>query len=50
MYNEDVEELKNTLTGCLHNYNCLKIDPKTNFTKDDFLVCVIVDGYENLKP
>jgi len=49
MYNEDIDELKTTLTGCLHNYNCLKIDPKTNFTKDDFLVVVVVDGYENLK-
>ena len=48
MYNEDEGELKRTLRGCLHNYNCLKIDPKTNFTKDDFLVVVICDGYERI--
>ena len=48
MYNEAFEELQATMQGVLHNYNCLKIDPKTNFTKDDFLVVVIVDGYENI--
>ena len=46
MYNEELEELQTTLKGLLHNYNCLKIDPKTNFTKDDFLVVVVCDGYD----
>jgi len=48
MYNEDEEELKTTLRGCLHNYNCMKSDAKTQFTKDDFLVAVICDGYEKI--
>ena len=48
MYNESFEELQTTIKGCLHNYGSLKIDPKTSFTKDDFLVVVICDGYENI--
>ena len=49
MYNEKVEELQTTLRGCLHNYNCLKADSRDNsFTKDDFLVVVIADGYDNI--
>jgi len=48
MYNEDEKELQHTLRGCLHNYNCLKLDEKTAFTKDDFLVVVICDGYERI--
>ena len=48
MYNEDETELQTTLRGCLHNYNCLKVDETTQFTKDDFLVVVICDGYERI--
>lgn len=48
MYNEDENELKHTLKGCLHNYNCMKMDERTKFTKDDFLVVVICDGYERI--
>ena len=48
MYNEDVSELKHTLKGCMHNYNTCKLDPKLKFTKDDFLVCVVVDGYDKI--
>ena len=48
MYNEDENELRHTLRGCLHNYNTLKADPNSNFTKDDFLVVLIVDGYERI--
>mmetsp|Transcript_29073 Transcript_29073/g.21058 ORF Transcript_29073/g.21058 Transcript_29073/m.21058 type:complete len:253 (+) Transcript_29073:227-985(+) len=48
MYNENEDELKTTLSGCLHNYNCLKVDEKHQFTKDDFLVVVICDGFENI--
>jgi len=48
MYNEDENELKHTLKGCLHNYNCMKMDEKAKFTKDDFLVVVICDGYERI--
>ena len=48
MYNEDENELRHTLRGCLHNYNTLKADPNSNFTKDDFLVVLVVDGYEKI--
>jgi len=48
MYNEDETELQTTLKGCLHNYNCLKLDENTKFTKDDFLVVVICDGYDRI--
>ena len=48
MYNEDESELRTTLKGCLHNYNCLKSDAKTQFSKDDFLVALIVDGYDKI--
>lgn len=48
MYNEDEKELQTTLSGLLHNYNCLRLDKKHQFTKDDFLVCVICDGYEKI--
>ena len=48
MYNEDEDELRRTLRGCLHNYNTLKLDPKTNFSKDDFLVVCVVDGYDRI--
>ena len=46
MYNEDEKELQHTLSGCIHNYNCLK--KNSEFTKDDFLVVVICDGYERI--
>lgn len=48
MFNEQVDELKLTLEGCLHNYNTLKLEPHLNFTKDDFLVVVVVDGYDRI--
>ena len=48
MYNEDEEELKTTLRGLLHNYNCLKKDERHNFSKDDFLVVLVCDGYERI--
>ena len=48
MYNEDETELQNTLRGCLHNYNCLKVSAASNFSKDDFLVVAICDGYDQI--
>ena len=48
MFNEDEAELRTTLQGLLHNYNCLKLDKKHKFSKDDFLVVFICDGYERL--
>ena len=48
MYNEDEQELKNTLEGVLHNYNCLKLDPTTAFTKDDFTIVLVCDGYDKI--
>lgn len=48
MYNEDEQELKNTLTGVLHNYNELKLDKDLNFKKEDFLVFLICDGFDRI--
>ena len=48
MYNEDEGELRNTLSGLLHNYNTMKLDDKHDFGKDDFLVCLICDGYDKI--
>ena len=49
MYNEDVAELKTTLKGLIHNYNCFRADSYYNFTKDDFTVVIVCDGYDNIK-
>lgn len=48
MYNEDEQELRNTLTGVLHNYNELRVDKELNFKKEDFIVFLICDGYNNI--
>ena len=48
MFNEDENELKRTLRGVIHNYNSLRLDKYTSFTKDDFFVLVVVDGYERI--
>ena len=48
MYNEDEKELQNTLRGVITNYNFLRIDRFTKFSKDDFLVFVVCDGYEKI--
>jgi hypothetical protein len=46
--NENEAELLHTLSGVIHNYNCLRLDEKTKFTKDDMVVVVICDGYERI--
>ena len=48
MYNEDSSELKNTLRGLIHNYNCFRADPNFDLTKDDFLIFVVCDGYDRI--
>lgn len=48
MYNEDEKELQNTLRGVITNYNFLKLDRFTKFSRDDFLVFVVCDGYEKI--
>ena len=45
MYNENEQELKDTLTGILMNYNELRLDQSINFKKEDFVVFLICDGY-----
>lgn len=45
MYNENEQELKDTLSGILHNYNELRSDKELNFKKEDFVVFLICDGY-----
>jgi len=37
-----------TLRGVLHNYNCMRVDQGKDFTKDDFLVVVVCDGYDRI--
>ena len=50
MYNEHVSELKETLNGLIHNYNSFRNDktkyPK--FSKDDFLIFIVCDGFDNI--
>ena len=50
MYNEDENELKNTLRGIVHNYNCFRAekDQYKHLTKDDFCVMIICDGYDRI--
>ena len=50
MYNEDENELKNTLRGIVHNYNCFRAegDKYKHLTKDDFTVMIICDGYDRI--
>lgn len=48
MYNENEAELLATLSGVVHNYNCLRLDSRAKFTKDDMLVVVICDGYDRI--
>ena len=40
--------LKNTLRGLMHNYNCFREDKNNEFTKDDFNIFIICDGYERI--
>ena len=48
MYNEDEVELKNTLRGLIHNYNCFRSDKNFKLTKDDFLIFIVCDGYDRI--
>ena len=49
MYNEEEVELKSTLRGLIHNYNCLRAEQdKYNCSKDDFLIFVVCDGYDRI--
>lgn len=45
MYNENEQELKDTLTGIIMNYNELRLDKTIDFKKEDFVVFLICDGY-----
>ena len=48
MYNEPESELKNTLRGLIHNYNCFRSDKKFQISKDDFLIFIVCDGYDRI--
>ena len=48
MYNEDEDELKRTLSGVIHNYNEMRLDPDLKFKKEDFIVFLVCDGYERI--
>ena len=48
MYNEHVDELKTTLRGLVHNYNCFRAESSYNIKKDDFLIFIVCDGYDRI--
>mmetsp|Transcript_14964 Transcript_14964/g.20296 ORF Transcript_14964/g.20296 Transcript_14964/m.20296 type:complete len:227 (+) Transcript_14964:508-1188(+) len=48
MYNEHVGELKTTLRGLIHNYNCFRADKDYDIKKDDFLIFIVCDGYDRI--
>jgi hypothetical protein len=48
MYNENEQELKETLRGVIHNYNELRTDPLLDFKKKDFVIFIICDGYDKI--
>lgn len=48
MYNEHVSELKTTLRGLIHNYNCFRSEKRFNIKKDDFLIFIVCDGYDRI--
>ena len=48
MYNEHDSELKTTLKGIIHNYNCFRADKDYNIKKDDFSIFIICDGYDRI--
>ena len=47
MYNEHKGELMTTLRGLIHNYNCFR-SSKKNFSKDDFLIFIVCDGFDRI--
>lgn len=40
--------MRNTLSGLIHNYNLFRCDTNNDFTKDDFLVFIVCDGYDKM--
>lgn len=48
MYNEDEEELITTLDGLTHNYIEMRKNETIEFEKDDFLVFIICDGFDEI--
>jgi hypothetical protein len=48
MYNEHKGELMTTLRGLIHNYNCFRSDKSKKFSKDDFLIFIVCDGFERI--
>ena len=48
MYNEEVRELIDTITGVMHNYNALRDDLSCAFTGDDMVVVLVADGFDKL--
>ncbi len=48
MYNEDEQELKYTLKGVIHNYNEMRLDGDLSIKKEDLIVFLICDGFDNI--
>lgn len=48
MYNENENELKETMTGVLQNYNAMYKDPQLKMRQQDLVVVCVCDGYERI--
>lgn len=48
MYNENENELKETMTGVLQNYNIMYKDPDIKMRQHDLVVVCVCDGYDKI--
>ena len=48
MYNETEDELQATLTGVIQNYNAMFMDPDIKLKQQEFVVCLVCDGYDKV--
>lgn len=48
MYNENESELKQTLSGVLQNYNAMYMDDDLELRQQEFVVCLVCDGFDNI--
>ena len=48
MYNENENELKDTMTGVLQNYNIMFKDPDVKMRQHDLVVVCVCDGFDKI--
>ena len=48
MYNENEQELKDTMRGVLQNYNFMCKDPRIKMQQHDLIVVCVCDGFTNI--